>query len=438
MALLGTTKQAGVTTIQRVVAATMIGTATEWYDYFLYGTASALVFAKLFFPTVSATAGTLASFATFAVTFAVRPIGALIFGHFGDRIGRKSMLVISMLVMGIGTFLVGLLPTYQNIGIWAPVCLVLLRIAQGLAVGGEYGGATTMALEYAPAKRRGYYTTWPQMGNPLGLMLGTLMIYVFALLPPDAFLSWGWRVPFLLSGVLVAIGLYIRLNIGETPAFVKAQREATQERVPVAHLARRYKKTLLLVILAPAGLNVAFYIYSTWSISYMTEHLGLSTTTALVAVMVAAGLDFLAMPLYGLLSDRFGRRPVFIGGSVLFGLLAFPFFWLLDTKSMPLILVAMILGIAVGHGTTYSTQAAFFAELFGTGVRYSGLSIGYHVGAALMSGPGPFVAAALLAATGGTWAISVVMILASVVAVIAIAVARETYHTDITASPEGA
>lgn len=435
MALRESTKQAGGTSIRRVAIATMIGTATEWYDYFLYGTASALVFGKLFFPNVSATAGTLASFATFAVTFAVRPIGALIFGHFGDRIGRKSMLVISILVMGIGTFLVGLLPTYQSIGIWAPVCLVLLRIAQGLAVGGEYGGATTMALEYAPAHRRGFYTTWPQMGNPLGLMLGTLMLYVFAQLPEDAFLSWGWRVPFLLSGVLVAIGLYIRLNIGETPAFVKAQRDAVQERVPVVQLARRYKKTLLLVILAPAGLNVAFYIFSTWSISYMTEQLGLSTATALVAVMVAAGLDFLAMPLYGLLSDRVGRRPVFIGGSVLFGLMAFPFFWLVDTRSMPLILIAMILGIAVGHGMTYSTQACFFAELFGTGVRYSGLSIGYHVGAALMSGPGPFIAAALLAATGGTWAISLVMMLASVVAVIAIAVARETYRTDITASP---
>ncbi|MQA05542.1 MAG: MFS transporter [Streptosporangiales bacterium] len=397
----------------------------------LYGTASALVFGQLFFPSVSPAAGTIAAFATFAITFAARPIGAALFGHFGDRIGRKNMLVLSMLMMGVGTFLIGLLPTYQTIGIWAPICLVLLRIVQGFAVGGEYGGATTMAMEYAPPHRRGFYTTWPQMGNPLGLLLGTSMIYLFALLPEDQFLSWGWRVPFLFSAVLVAVGVYIRMRIEETPTFQHAREEQPQTRMPLLELARTYKRTLLLVILAPAALNVAFYIFSAWSISYMTTELKLSTTTALGVVMFAAGLDFIAQPFFGLLSDKIGRRPVYIGGSIVFGLLAFPFFWMVDTKSVVLIVIAMILAITIGHGSTYSTQAVFFAELFGTNVRYSGISIGYHVGAALMSGPGPFVAAALLSATGGTWGISLLMVVASVVSVIAIWRAGETYRKDI-------
>lgn len=431
MALLQGTTNVGGTSIRKVSVATMIGTATEWYDYFLYGTASALVFGQLFFPSFSSTAGTLAAFATFAVTFAVRPLGAVLFGHFGDRIGRKAMLVLSMLVMGLGTFLVGLMPTYQTVGIWAPIGLVLLRVVQGFAVGGEYGGATTMALEHAPAHRRGFYTAWPQMGNPLGLLLGTSMIYLFAQLPEDQFLSWGWRVPFLFSAVLVAVGLYVRLSIDETPTFREVRQKENQARVPLVQLARTYKRTLLLVILAPAALNVAFYIYSTWSISYMTTELKVSTATALTVVMIAAGLDVIAMPLFGLLSDRIGRRPVFIGGSIVFGLLAFPFFWLVDTKSIVLMAIAMVLAITIGHGTTYCIQASFYAELFGTNVRYSGLSIGYHVGAALLSGPGPFVAAALLAATGGTWAISLIMMVASVVSVIAIWRAGETRHIDI-------
>lgn len=430
------------TSAPRVALATLIGTATEWYDYFLYGTASALVFSQLFFPNYSATAGTLASFATFAITFFVRPIGAAIFGHFGDRLGRKSMLVLSILLMGIGTILIGLLPTYASIGIWAPILLVVLRVLQGFAVGGEYGGATVMALEYAPEGKRGLYASFPQVGNPLGLMLGTSMLYLFALLPEEDFLSWGWRVPFLFSALLVIVGLYIRLNIAETPAFLRAQqrRAAEAERgdpaataSPLADLARRYRKVMVLVILAPAALNVAFYIFSTWSISYMTDDLGLSTATALGAVMIAAALDACVQPLFGALSDRIGRRPVYIFGSIWFGVVAFPFFWLLESEAPALIVLAMILGITIGHGSTYSVQASFMAELFGTGARYSGLSIGYHVGAALLSGPGPFVAAGLLALTGGTWAISAIIVVAAVVSVIAISVARETHRADLDA-----
>lgn len=427
---------AGGTSPRRVAVATMIGTATEWYDYFLYGTASALVFSKLFFPNFSPAAGTLAAFATFGITFLVRPLGAAVFGHFGDRLGRKKMLVVSILLMGIGTVLIGVLPTYAAIGIWAPVLLVFLRVLQGFAVGGEYGGATVMALEYAPEGKRGLYASFPQVGNPVGLMLGTLMLYLFALLPEPAFLSWGWRIPFLFSAVLVVVGLYIRLNIAETAAFERARaaREAgtaADRGAPLATLARRYRKVMVLVILAPAALNVAFYIFSTWSISYLTKDLGVSISTALVAVMVAAALDALVQPLFGALSDRIGRRPVYIAGSVWFGLVAFPFFWMLESGSTTFIIVAMILGITIGHGATYSVQASFMSELFGTGERYSGLSIGYHVGAALLSGPGPFVAAGLLALTGSTWAISLIIVVAAVVSVIAIGAATETYRSDL-------
>jgi metabolite-proton symporter len=419
------------TSLRRVIVATLVGTSTEWYDYFLYGTAAALVFGQLFFPSLSTVAGTLASFATFAVTFAVRPLGAAIFGHFGDRIGRQRMLVLSILIMGAGTFFIGVLPTYQAIGIWAPILLIVLRIFQGFAVGGEYGGATTMALEYAPAGKRGLYTAWPQVGNPIGLLLGTLLIYLFAELPQQAFLSWGWRIPFLLSFVLVGIGLYVRLRIRETDTFRIAQKAQPNRQIPITRLAREYKKIMLLVIFAPAALNVAFYIFAAWSISYMTKYLGFSTGAALLVVMVAAALDIIAQPLFGALSDKVGRRPVYIGGSIFFGLVAFPFFILLDTRSIPLAILGMILGITIGHGSTYSTQASFFAELFGTGVRYSGLSIGYHVGAALLSGPGPFIAAALLAATGGTWAISLTIVAATIVSVIATLLAVETSKTDI-------
>ena len=416
---------------RKVALTTMIGTATEWYDYFLYGIATALVFSTVFFPNYSPAVGTLASFGAFAVTFAVRPLGAILFGHFGDKYGRKKTLVASILLMGIGTVAIGLLPSYAAIGVWAPILLVVLRIIQGFAVGGEYGGATTMALEYAPPNRRGLYASFPQMGNPLGLLLGTLMLYLFALLPDDQFMSWGWRVPFLLSAVLVGVGLYIRLNIVESPVFRRAQEREPMQRTPVVTLWRDYRRTMLLTILAPAAINVSFYVFATWSIAYGRNELHLESSTILIAVMIAAAVDALVQPLFGLLSDRIGRRPVYVAGSLWLGIVAFPFFWLLNTGSMPLIVLAMMLAITIGHGATYSVQASFLAEQFGTRVRYSGLSIAFHVSSALLSGPGPFVAAGLFALTSSTASISAIIIVASIVSVVAITRLRETSGVDI-------
>jgi MFS family permease len=419
----------------KVALATMIGTATEWYDYFLYGTASALVFEKLFFPNFSQVAGSMAVFAVFGITLVVRPVGAAIFGHFGDRFGRKSMLAVSILVMGIGTFLIGLLPTYASIGIAAPIALVFLRVLQGFAVGGEYGGATTMAIEYAPSNRRGLYAAIPQMGNPLGMLLGTISLYLFAQLPQAQFLAWGWRLPFLLSAVMVAIGLYIRLNIAETPAFKRAQATQHAARAPLVTLWHNYRRPLVLVILAQAALNVGFYIYSTWSLSYLTHEIGVPIHVPLIAVMVAAALNVFAQPLFGMLSDRFGRKPVYAAGAVWLGVVAFPFFWLLQTGSPLLITLAMILAITIGHGATYSVQASFFSEAFDTTVRYSGLSIAYHFSAALFSGPATFLAAALVAWTHSTLAISSAISCATLVSLAAIAGLRETGNVPLAESP---
>jgi MFS transporter, MHS family, shikimate and dehydroshikimate transport protein len=417
--------------IRQVVAASFIGTTIEWYDFFLYGTAAALVFNKLFFPKVEPSSGTLLALATYGVGFAARPLGGIIFGHYGDRIGRKTMLVLSLLIMGIATFFIGLMPTYAAIGIWAPIILVVLRIAQGIGVGGEWGGAVLMSVEHAPPGRRGFFGSWPQMGVPAGLFLSTVVfLIVQQTTSEEAFLSWGWRIPFLLSAILVGVGLFVRLRLYESPAFQRIKDTGTEAPMPILDVLRKYPREVLLAMGMRIAENGTFYILTVWVLVYGNEELKLAKSTMLWGVVIAALIGLITIPWYGALSDRVGRRPLYLGGALFSLLFAFPFFWLVNTKTEILIWLAIILGVNVGHDLMYGPQAAFFSELFGTRVRYSGASLGYQLASVFAGGFAPLVAAALLKAWD--WpAVAVYMAVMAAVTVVATLLATETYQRDI-------
>ena len=414
--------------IRQVALASFIGTAIEWYDFFLYGTAAALIFGELFFPEFSSTAGTLAAFSTYAVGFAARPLGGIVFGHYGDKIGRKAMMILSLLIMGIATALIGILPTFESIGIWAPILLVVLRFCQGIGVGGEWGGAVLMAVEHAPDGRRGFFGSWPQMGVPAGLLSGNLVFLAATAWLPE---SWGWRVPFLFSLVLVGVGLFIRLRIMETPAFLQVKETRTEAPMPILDVLRTYPKNVLLAMGMRFAENGTFYVLTVFVLTYIVEELKLEQTTGLIGVLIAAAIGLFTIPFFGHLSDRVGRRPLYLLGSVFSLLFAFPFFWLLNTGVEPLIWLAIILGVNIGHDAMYGPQAAFFSELFGTRVRYSGASLGYQLASVFAGGFAPLISLALLTAYG-YGAVALYMAAMALITVVSVLLTTETFQGDIT------
>jgi metabolite-proton symporter len=418
--------------IKKVVGASLIGTTVEWYDFFLYGSAAALVFNKLFFPTADPLTGTLLAFTTYAIGFLARPLGGLVFGHFGDRLGRKKLLVLSLLLMGGATMLMGVLPTYASVGVLAPVLLTLLRLVQGFALGGEWGGAVLIVSEHGDPARRGFWASWPQAGVPCGNLLATAVLAVLAAVQSDAdFLAWGWRVPFLLSGVLVVIGLWIRLSVSESPIFLAAQEKAPKlEKAPALELLRHNWREVLIAMGARFAENVSYYVITAFILVYLTTGLGLAKSVGLNAVLIASAVHLVTIPVWGHLSDRFGRRSIYLIGAVGMAVWIFAFFALLDTRDPVLITVATTVGLLL-HGAMYGPQAAFFSELFGTRVRYSGASVGYQLASIVAGALAPLIATALLKAYQSSVPISVYVVITCVLTVVAIVVARETRGADL-------
>ncbi|MEV1246372.1 MFS transporter [Nonomuraea sp. NPDC049750] len=420
---------------RRVILASLIGTSLEWYDFFLYTTAATLVFGKLFFPTFDPLNATLLALTTNAVAFVARPLGGIVFGHFGDRAGRKTVLVVTLLVMGVSTFLIGVLPGYDSVGALAPVLLATLRFIQGLGLGGEWGGAVIMSLEHGDDRRRGFNASWPQVGVPAGYVLatGTLAILSFTL-SDAAFLSWGWRVPFLLSGVLVLVGLWVRLKVTESPLFTELAQQGAKAKMPLLEVLRTHPRALLSAFTARIGVDVAFYTFTAYILVYITGPLKLERSVGLNAVLIASALQLALIPLFGALSDRIGRRPVYLAGVIGAAVWVFVFFLLLDTKSFPLIALAAIVAL-ITHAAMYGPQAAFIAELFSTRLRYSGASMGYQVAGIVGGALAPIIALKLFAAYGTTTAVSLYVVAALAVTAVGLAIAPETRDLDITADP---
>ncbi|EKT83631.1 major facilitator transporter [Rhodococcus opacus M213] len=421
----------------KVGFASGVGTTVEWYDFFIYGTAAGLVFNKIFFPEFDSLIGTLLAFATFSAAFVARPIGGVVFGHFGDRIGRKSMLVITLTIMGFTTLGVGLLPSYQSIGVAAPIILVTLRFVQGLALGGEIGGAILMAVEHAPAGKRGYYGSWVQMGVPAGLMLGNTVFLLMAGLSPEAFESWGWRIPFLIGGAFVAIGLFVRLHVGESPNFDRVKKNAKLEKLPIGVVLRHYPKQVLLTCGAYFAIGVTFYGTTVFGLSYGVAQVGYTRNQMLTLVLVAMAVTFVALPFFGKLSDSYGRKPVFLAGVVAMLLFTFPWFWLVNSGSFLLAMVGFV-AFCLAFSTSYGPLAAFFAEAFDTRIRYTGISFGYTIGTLASSAPAPIVATYLLDRTGSYVAVALFMVAMCAISVVCVIAMRETYRQDLSDNDEAA
>lgn len=443
-------KTPGKPGIARIISASLIGTTIEWYDFFLYGSAAALVFNTLFFPDSDPLVGTLLSFLTYAVGFAARPLGGVVFGHYGDKIGRKKLLVLSLMMMGGATFAMGLLPTHATLGVGAPILLTVLRLIQGFALGGEWGGAVLIVSEHGDDKNRGFWASWPQAGAPGGNLLATGVLALLAAIQSDeAFLAWGWRIPFLLSGVLVIIGLWIRVSVSESPLFLEAQAraeaaaasgEAAKEEAPVVEVFRHNWRGVLTAIGTRLGENVSYYILTAFVLVYVTVHLELPKSTALNAVLIGSAVHFVTIPLWGALSDRIGRRPVTLIGSVGMAAWAFAFFALVDSKSFTVITLAVTVGLLL-HGAMYGPQAAFISEMFDTKVRYSGASMGSQLASIIGGALAPIIAVELLKDFDSATPVALYVCVTVVITTLTVLVAKETRGRSLAekgAPPEGA
>jgi len=409
-----------------VVFASCLGTVIEWYDFLIYATAAALVFNQAFFPTFDPLAGTLAALGSYAVGFLARPLGGALFGHFGDRLGRKSMLVLTLFIMGLSTFLIGLLPTYQSVGVLAPILLIALRVVQGIGLGGEWGGASLIVLEHAPAARRGFYASFVQIGFPVGLVLASLAFALASKLPSAEFLAWGWRIPFLISIALLALGTFVRARVPETPVFERLKAAGGLSGNPVGEAVGKNGRTFLVAV----GLKLSevswVYMLTVFVVVYATSKLDLPKQMMLDAVLYAALFELISLPLFGWLADKIGRRPLYVLGALFTILFAFPLFWMLETKSAALVTAAVMIAMNFGHGMMFGPESAYFPELFGARVRYSGASFGFQVSAALGGGFAPIIATALVGYFGGTGGVSLMMIALALITLAAALAARET------------
>jgi len=424
----------GTTPLRRVVMASLIGTTIEWYDFFLYGSAAALVFNKLFFPKFDPLTGTLLAFATYALGFVARPVGGIVFGHFGDRIGRKRLLMLSLVLMGVATILIGLLPTYGQIGVWAPIGLIILRLVQGFAVGGEWGGAVLMAAEHGDAARRGFWASWPQAGVPAGNLLAAAVLAIMAAAQTEAeFLDWGWRVPFILSALLVIVGWYIRDKVAESPMF-EAEIKAAEvpSKVPAMEVLRERPKALVLGAGLRLGENISYYILTVFSLTYLVDVSKESRSLALNALLIGAAVQFFAIPLLALLSDRIGRRPVYALGAFGLAIWSFVMFGLLGSGDNVSIILALVVGLVL-HGAMYGPQAAFITELFPTRIRYSGVSIAYQLTSIVAGSLAPIIALWLYKQYGSATPVAIYVAAACVISGISALLALESRGVDLAA-----
>ena len=417
---------------RKVLVASLIGSSIEWYDYLLYGMVAPLVFVKLFFPTTDATSGLLLTYVTFALPFFVRPIGGIIFSHIGDKLGRKITLVLTLALMGISTFLIGCLPDYATVGILAPILLITLRCIQGLGLGGEWGGALLLAVEYSSPHNRGFFGSVPQMGVPIGLMLGTVTLLAVSALPEPSFLAWGWRVPFLLSAILVFVGLWIRQGLDETPVFRQAQEAGHLARVPLIETLRHHWRAVLQAVGLKVVETAPFYVFSAFAISYATLYVGFDKMVALYAVTLAALFTTMTIPLMGMLADRVGRKPLYIAGTLAIMAFAFPYFWLVSLGSPLWFTVATSVALAVCWAPTTAVLGTLYSEIFSTSVRYTGVTLGFQIGSALAGGTAPLISTFLLERFAHSWVpVAGYLVLVSSVSLCFIAATRETRNLDL-------